>query len=70
LTKDDQLPKLGRSALLALARWVKQHRNRSVGIEAHGVEENPPRMSHPFDQFIGENSNKKAKKEFDQGEPS
>jgi hypothetical protein len=56
LTKTEQIPKLGRAALLSLVEWINKYRDRSTSVESHGVGENSQRKSLTLDQSVRANS--------------
>lgn len=55
LTKTNQSPRIGRFALLALVEWIT-NKNRSIGVETHGVGTDPTVTSFSFSHSVGTDS--------------
>jgi hypothetical protein len=67
LINSDVSPRLSKSALLALVKWVVKKREKGELLENNGMGFNPQGIPHSIDQSIGSNGCKKIKNEFNRG---
>jgi hypothetical protein len=67
LINSDVLPRLSKSALLDLVKWVVKRREREEQIENNGMESDSQGSPFSADQPIRSNGCKKIKNEFNRG---
>jgi len=67
LINSEVSPRLDRSALLALVKWVVKQGGKGEPLENHGMEFDSQGVPHSLDQPIGPNGCKEIENEFNRG---